>query len=125
VQRLPVWLDGDGKVAVGQGMEDLEEVAVPNDDVCQPATVDSAAPLDQGENRGIDEQLLVAVGFRRACSDEAGAFPKGRLLLPRTSATYRTCGERLKISSRRSGITDLRVVSAATQQLDGGPGVGV
>jgi hypothetical protein len=56
-----VWLDGYREVAAWQGVEDLKEIAVPDDHVCQPATVDSASTLDQGENRRIDEQLLIAV----------------------------------------------------------------
>jgi hypothetical protein len=47
-------------------MEELKEGAVPNHEELETTAVDAAALFGESQQRRIDEQFLVAVGFRGA-----------------------------------------------------------
>src|SRR5690242_19523941 len=61
IGRVGAELKGDGHVPGRTGDDQLEEVAVADDEVAQPAAVDVAALGGQGEQGGVDQELLVPV----------------------------------------------------------------
>src|SRR5215471_7604686 len=61
IEGVGAELEGDGQVPGGTRYDQLMEVAVADDEVPQPAAVDVAALGGQGEQGGVDKQLLVPV----------------------------------------------------------------
>src|SRR5215470_13215858 len=59
--RVGAELESDADMPGRRGDDQHLEVAVPDDEVPQPAAVDVAAPGGQGEQGGVDQQLLVQV----------------------------------------------------------------
>src|SRR5262245_21795510 len=71
----------------GSGVDDQHlEVAVPDDEVPQPAAVDVAAPGGEGEQGGVDQQLLVQVAVAAGCVLQIR--PRSHLRLLTVSVSY-------------------------------------
>src|SRR5215510_6355320 len=61
IGRVGAELKSNADMPGRSGDDQHLEVAVPDDEVPQPAAVDVAAPGGQGEQGGVDQQLLVQV----------------------------------------------------------------
>jgi len=62
--RITIWFHADGYVSVRQRGDELEEIAVTDQDESRPAAVNVYALPDQSEKSWVDDQLFVPVRLR-------------------------------------------------------------
>lgn len=63
----------------------LEEIAVADDDVVKTAAIDISALPGEKQQRRIDEELFVPVGFTQRCRPQPRSLPGGYFLSARNS----------------------------------------
>ena len=106
IDRIGDELEAHADVPGTMGEDQHGEVAVTHDEEAQPAAVDVAALRGQGEQGGVDEELLVEVASLLEALCRAG-LDRIWTCCPFSEATYRMSGEIAKTSSCRSPITFL------------------